>query len=108
MINNNNDHPQIWIDEAAEINTTVSSRLNLRDATDFWTNENYSERNINQSFKEENFIWDKEAGFGDLFDDKLELADFYKEIRRADVDSKYKRMKVSEKYYDAQKTEIIK
>ena len=57
---------------------------------------------------QENFIWDKEAGFGDLFDDKLELADFFKEIRRADVDSKYKRMKVSERYYDAQKTEIIK
>ena len=64
--------------------------------------------NTDEPYQETNYIWDKEAGFGDLFDDRLELADFFKEIRRADVDSKYKRMKESEKYYDAQKTEIIK
>ena len=61
-----------------------------------------------ESFKEENFIWDKQAGFGDLFDDKMELADFYKEIRRADVDTKYKRTQISLEYYGNHLTEIIK
>ena len=58
--------------------------------------------------KVDNFIWDKQAGFGDLFDDTLELANFYANIKIADANTRQERIQITVKTWWNQLREIIK